>query len=64
MKKKEVVKAYRKIAKKLDKLQVDACLHISRKDNNQIFEISYFLQDVAKRIEDEYSQSEYPRLIK
>lgn len=44
-----------KIAKKLHELQVGACRHISREDNNKLFEISFFVEKVAERIENEYS---------
>lgn len=33
--------------------------HISRKDNNQIFDIGFFLQEVAERIKTHYPSSDY-----
>lgn len=53
--KNQAVRAYMKIAKKLHELQVGACRHISREDNNKLFEISFFVEKVAERIENEYS---------
>lgn len=55
MTKEEAAAEYRAISEKLDGLQVAASKHISRKDNNAMFELMYYFKDVAKRIETEYA---------
>jgi len=59
MKKKKAIKVYKKLAKKLYKLHTDASAHISRKDNNRVFEISIFFRSVARRIKEEYYDTNY-----
>src|SRR6476660_6316159 len=60
----EAARAYRQIAKELHRLQLDACAHISRRDNNQVFEIQFFFEAVADRIATRYPDADYPRLLK
>lgn len=55
MTKKDAVKAYLKIYKDLRNLNADASNHISRKDNNRQFEISFELREIARRILKEYN---------
>lgn len=59
MTKREAVKAYKKIARKLERLHSDAADHISRLDNNRVFEISFYLRQVAKRINEKYEDTNY-----
>lgn len=59
MTKTEAAKEYRKIARKLLRLHSSAANHISRKDNNAVFDLSFYLSDVAKRILDGYSDLDY-----
>lgn len=33
--------------------------HISRKDNNELFEVSFFLKECAERIKTKYPSSDY-----
>lgn len=54
MTKSETVKAFKKIAKKLEKMQVAASAHVSRKDNRELFEMRWFFKNLAKRVENEY----------
>ena len=54
MTKKQAAKAYLKIYKDLRKLHMAASNHISRKDNNWQFEISFKMREVARRILKEY----------
>lgn len=62
--KEEAAKEYMAIGRRLHWLDVAACQHISGCDNKQVFEIAYFLKNVSKRIENEYPESDYPRLLK
>lgn len=55
--KKQAVTAYMEIALKLHDLQVGACRHISRADNNRLFEMAFFIANVADRIEKEYKEA-------
>lgn len=59
MTKEEAVKAYKEIAEKLQDLHSSASEHISRRDNNRVFDIYCFLDQVADRIENEYDDLEY-----
>lgn len=59
MTKRKAVRVLRRIAKKLHGIQVPAAPHISRKDNNQVFEIAFYLEAVAKRIEEGYPDTNY-----
>lgn len=51
---KKAVVHYKRIARELDALHSEASNHISRQDNNRVFEISRFLRDVSSRIKQEY----------
>ena len=54
MTKDEAVKEYRKLSRKLFSMQSKAANHISRKDNNRVFNTAIWLNDVAERIKVEY----------
>lgn len=55
MTKKQAVKSYLKIYRELRNLHSEASEHISRKDNNRQFEISFELREIANRILKEYN---------
>jgi hypothetical protein len=54
--KKQAVKFYRKVAKLLHHIGVPACHHISRSDNNKVFEMAFALDRIAENIEKEYNE--------
>lgn len=56
MTKKEAVAAYRIIAKKLRKLHTETAPHISRSDNNKVFEMGWHFDAIADRIDAEYEE--------
>lgn len=56
MTKREVVKAYRKMAKRMLHLHNAAANHISRRDNNVVFEMGWKCRAIADRIEREYEE--------
>lgn len=57
MTRKEAVKAFEKISKKLSRLHSSAANHISRRDNNWVFEQIYKFQHVADRIRTKYENA-------
>jgi len=54
--KKQAVKFYRKVAKLLHHIGVPASEHISRSDNNKVFEMAFSLDRIAENIEKEYNE--------
>lgn len=58
------VAAYKRIARELLRLQVDACRHISRRDNNDLFEVAFFVKDVASRMKTGYKSTDYHGLFR
>jgi hypothetical protein len=54
----------KRVARELKRFQTQECQSVSRQDNNQIFEIDFFLRHVADRIKAGYDDTDYPRLIK
>jgi len=63
VRRREAAQAYKRIARELGRLQTAAAEHISRRDNNQIFEIEHWLMDVAERIAKGYPETDYRRLL-
>lgn len=61
MTKREAARAYRKIAKELERLHGAAANHISRMDNNWQFEAMWSCKHIAERIEDGYNHFKYER---
>lgn len=59
MKRKKLVRRYRRIAKELRQLQVIGANHISRSDNNAVFEFEHALKRIAERIAEKYSDTDY-----
>lgn len=59
MKRKKVVRRYKKIAKELETLQVEGSNHISRVDNNAVFEFACALRRIASRIKKRYPVTTY-----
>lgn len=51
----QAVEAYKRIAKELQWLQVGASNHISRRDNNWVFEQPYSFRYIAERIRRKYN---------
>ena len=60
----EAAREYRRVAKRLERLQLSASNFISRADNNQVFEVAWWLREVAKRIKRGYPRTDYRRLLK
>jgi hypothetical protein len=59
MTKKQAAAAYLKISKELERLQDAASAHISRADNNWVFERIYSFRNIAQRISLEYDVADY-----
>lgn len=59
MTKTQAAKAYEAVAAELDRLQSAASNHISRTDNNWVFERVYSFRYIAERIRREYEVGEY-----
>ncbi len=55
MTKKEALKLLSEAHFILDENQVNWCKHISRKDNNMLFEMCYELKSIMERIDKEYN---------
>lgn len=53
--KKQAVRFYKKVAKLLHHINVPASEHISRSDNNQVFEMAFALERIAENIKKEYN---------
>lgn len=61
MTKREAARAFRKISKELEHLHSAASNHISRLDNNWVFERIYSFRYIAERIEDGYNTLDYEK---
>ena len=59
MTRKQAAKAYDRIADELDRLMGAASNHISRRDNNWVFERVYSFRHIAERIRLKYDVGEY-----
>jgi hypothetical protein len=59
MTRKQAAKAYERVADELERLQGAASNHISRRDNNWVFERVYSFRYIAERIRRKYDVGEY-----
>jgi len=50
----EMVRAFRRAADDLERLHVEGAEHISRRDNNWVFEARFRLREIADRIDRSY----------
>ena len=55
----QTAKIYKDLSHRLMRMHSAGANHILRKDNNKVFEIAFFLREVAERIKKNYPDSDY-----